>query len=115
MIMALLAVTPLGCSADYSVDLGNGYSYEHWGNNFIAHTIGGEVQQVIKGQVESYLKHGDFVVVCQTGQAPSEKKYYLLDLISGGLEVFVDFKSLKDKSIQVGFARKELEDFEKSN
>ena len=44
--LAMLFMLP-GCSADYSVELGNGYSYEHWGNNFIARTVAGEQRQVM--------------------------------------------------------------------
>ena len=62
MLLVLLA----GCSADYSVALGNGYSYEHWGNNFIARTVAGEQRQIITGQVDSYLKKDTFVLAAQT-------------------------------------------------
>ena len=114
MIMALLAAIPMGCSADYSVDLGHGYSYEHWGNNFIAHTSGGETRQVIKGQVKSYLKHGDFVIVSQHEKGSSVDKYYLLSLSSGGIEVFSDIQSLIGKASQIGFNKEDLNNFGKA-
>ena len=77
-----------GCSADYSVELGNGYSYEHWGNNFIARTVAGEQRQVITGQVDSYLKKDAFVLAVQTAPAPPGKRYYVLDTGTDNLQQF---------------------------
>jgi len=97
-----------GCSADYSVELGNGYSYEHWGNNFIAHTVAGEMREVITGQVDSYLRKDSRVVVVQTDTSTKGKYYYLLDTVTGDLKRFTSLADFLQDTRKLGFTDKEL-------
>lgn len=108
VMLAMLA----GCSADYSVDLGNGYSYEHWGNNFIARTVAGEQQQVIAGQVDSYLKKGAFVLAVQTNAGTTERQYYALDTATDNLKPFNTKADFLQGAKQLGFTGAELGELE---
>lgn len=102
-----------GCSADYSVDLGNGYSYEHWGNNFIARTVAGEQRQVITGQVDSYLKKEALVLAVQTDPAAQGKRYYVLDTGTDNLQQFTAKTDFLQSAKQLGFTDVELQKLEK--
>lgn len=97
-----------GCSADYSVELGNGYSYEHWGNNFIARTVAGEQRQVITGQVDSYLKKEALVLAVQTDPAAPGKRYYVLDTGTGELKRFTVQADFLQDTRKLGVADEEL-------
>lgn len=97
-----------GCSADYSVDLGNGYSYEHWGNNFIANTVAGEMREVITGQVDSYLKKEALVFAVQTAPAAPGKRYYVLDTGTGELKRFTAQADFLQDTRKLGVADEEL-------
>lgn len=98
----------VGCSADYSVDLGNGYSYEHWGNNFIARMVAGEQRQIITGQVDSYLKKDAFVLAVQTAPDVPEKRYYVLDTGTGELKRFTVQADFLQDTRKLGVADEEL-------
>jgi len=102
-----------GCSADYSVDLGNGYSYEHWGNNFIARTVAGEQRQVIAGQVDSYLRKNAVILAVQTNVGTAGKQYYALDTGTDDLEQFSTKADFLEDAKQRGFTRGELWELEK--
>lgn len=102
-----------GCSADYSVDLGNGYSYEHWGNNFIARTVAGEQRQIITGQVDSYFKKEALVLAVQTTPAAPEKRYYVLDTGTDNLQQFTAKTDFLQSAKQFGFTDVELQKLEK--
>ena len=104
MLLVLLA----GCSADYSVALGNGYSYEHWGNNFIARTVAGEQRQIITGQVDSYLKKDAIVIAVQTHLGGAEKQYYALDTNTDNLKKFNSKADFLRVAAQLGFTGAEL-------
>ena len=110
--LAMLFMLP-GCSADYSVELGNGYSYEHWGNNFIARTVAGEQRQVITGQVDSYLKKDAFVLAVQTDPAAPGKRYYVLDTGTDNLQQFTAKTDFLQSAKQLGFTDVELQKLEK--
>lgn len=102
-----------GCSMDYSVDLGNGYSYEHWGNNFIARTVAGEMREVITGQVDSYLKKEALVLAVQTAPAAPGKRYYVLDTGTDNLQQFTTKTDFLRGAMQLGFTGVELQALEK--
>ena len=102
-----------GCSADYSVDLGNGYSYEHWGNNFIARTVAGEQRQIITGQVDSYLKKEALILAVQTVPAAPGKRYYVLDTGTDNLQKFTAKTDFLQSAKQLGFTDVELQKLEK--
>ena len=110
--LAMLFMLP-GCSADYSVELGNGYSYEHWGNNFIARTVAGEQRQVITGQVDSYLKKEALVLAVQTAPAAPGKRYYVLDTGTDNLQQFTTKTDFSQSAKQLGFTDVELQELEK--
>jgi hypothetical protein len=102
-----------GCSADYSVELGNGYSYEHWGNNFIARTVAGEQRQVITGQVDSYLKKNALILAVQSDPAAPGKRYYVLDTGTDNLKQFITTADFLEAAKQLGFTDVELQALEK--
>ena len=110
--LAMLFMLP-GCSADYSVELGNGYSYEHWGNNFIARTVAGEQRQVITGQVDSYFKKEALVLAVQTAPAAPGKRYYVLDTGTDHLKQFITKTDFLQSAKQLGFTDVELQKLEK--
>lgn len=107
LVFAMLVMLA-GCSGDYSVDLGNGYSYEHWGNNFIAHSDEKGQREVISGQVDSYLKKGDRVIAIQVSLETGGEKYYLLNTADHSLDQFADYPSFSEQTERDGFSKDEL-------
>lgn len=107
LIFAMLVMLA-GCSGDYSVDLGNGYSYEHWGNNFIAHSDEKGQREVISGQVDAYLKKGDRVIAIQVSLETGGEKYYLLNVADHSLDQFTDYPAFTEQTERVGFSKDEL-------
>ena len=107
LVFAMLVMLA-GCSRDYSVDLGNGYSYEHWGNNFIAHSDGKGQREVISGQVDSYLKKGDRVIAVQVSLKTGGENYYLLNVADHSLDQFTDYPSFTEQTEKAGFSKDEL-------
>lgn len=112
----LLPVTVLsilflvGCG-DYSVDLGRGYSYEHWGNNFIAHTDGDSMRQVIPGQVDHYVVQDNTLLAIQVPFSQEPRRYWVVDMQTDQLKNFDDRQQFLSQANKLGIPAKVIEEF----
>jgi hypothetical protein len=95
---------------DYTVELKNGYTYEHWGANFIAKQANGNVRQMIESQVDRYITQGDNLLAIQASLESAEKTYWLLNMQTDQHQSFKDKHLFISQAQQLGISEQRLID-----
>ena len=95
---------------DYTVELKNGYTYEHWSNNFITKQESGNVRQIIESQVDRYITQGDNLLAIQENLQSAEKTYWLLNMQTDQHESFKDKYLFISTAQQLGINEQKLID-----
>jgi predicted RNA-binding protein associated with RNAse of E/G family len=95
---------------DYTVELKNGYTYEHWGSNFIAKQERGNVRQIIESQVDRYMTQGNNLLAIQENLQSAEKTYWLLNMQTDQRKSFKDQYLFISQAQQLGINEQKLID-----
>ena len=95
---------------DYTVELKNGYTYKHWGSNFIAKQENGNVRQIIESQVDRYITQGNNLLAIQENLQSAEKTYWLLNMQTDQRKSFKDQYLFISQAQQLGINEQKLID-----